>query len=72
MLKGWFDAMMQNGVEAHEEARQRRGEAYQAAGDRIRSGVSPPAAGIPAMESPAFWKWRGGTMQPVHGATHQR
>jgi tetratricopeptide (TPR) repeat protein len=37
------------------EARGRRGAAYQAAADRIRSGVPPPAARIPAMESPAFW-----------------
>ena len=37
------------------EARERRKEAYQAAADRLRRGVPPPAAGIPAMESPAFW-----------------
>jgi hypothetical protein len=39
----------------HAESRKQRGAAYQAAAERMRGGVPPPAARIPAMESPAFW-----------------
>jgi hypothetical protein len=39
----------------HAASRAQRGAAYQAAADRMRRGVAPHAAQIPAMESPAFW-----------------